>query len=460
MALKGKARASTIEGDHPRDLVCLFHASFHPTHGNTIDFSLGLPETALAGLEFACLPSGSHLIDDDVVYVSVDAPSGSDSKNITNSGPAYHGVALFTRRSTAEAGQRGARLESIGVLVAAGGAPWRHLEGLRTLIGASNEHRTAFWEARQQRAATIQPPLIEGVHEGSPLEHLPHVARLLGPTLLTLGKYAAGRRRVLVYTQPPVEGACIFAWVVGALGPSLPVLGLVTLSDFDRLASCAANGWVACTTDKIFLEKTNCYDLLVDLTGGRPVFWAGKEQVTYAWSDLAAWRDVSRILDSCGHSHSHIAAGTVGWGQWGWWDVCAMCASMFKSVGSYAVGEGAVRMETTPKRFAVQPLGNGIEGRPSTEPLMGADRYPDGGAQAVLDIMSQQAHGHRTLMKMYLGKPRMGGSVTLSARDIAAFGLGPWSVIDARYLEWLAGDEVRLIVKRSWKDVFGVVFGY
>jgi len=54
--------------------------------------------------------------------------------------------------------------------------------------------------------------------------------------------------------------------------------------------------------------------------------------------------------------------------------------------------------------------------------------------------------------------------VSLTPKDIVAFELGPFSSLDARYLEWLAaeyaGDQVNVIVKRSWRDLLGAIFGY
>lgn len=54
--------------------------------------------------------------------------------------------------------------------------------------------------------------------------------------------------------------------------------------------------------------------------------------------------------------------------------------------------------------------------------------------------------------------------VTLTPKDILAFELGPLSSLDARYLEWLAeeyaGSQVKVVIKRGWKDLLGAIFGY
>jgi len=50
------------------------------------------------------------------------------------------------------------------------------------------------------------------------------------------------------------------------------VLGSITLHDIDMLEreSRTGRGWIACTTDAVFLEKPQHYDLVIDLTSYAP----------------------------------------------------------------------------------------------------------------------------------------------------------------------------------------------
>ena len=131
----------------------------------------------------------------------------------------------------------------------------------------------------------------------SPTLHLPHLLRALGPSALTLYKHVLGRRRILIYTQPPVEAACFLCQVAadmcfedqttpasdpptegetpvatpklkGKHKEGINVLGSVTLHDIDMLEreSRTGRGWIACTTDAVFLEKPQHYDLVIDMT--------------------------------------------------------------------------------------------------------------------------------------------------------------------------------------------------
>jgi hypothetical protein len=122
----------------------------------------------------------------------------------------------------------------------------------------------------------------------NPTLHLPHVLRVLGPSLLTLYKHVLGRRRILIYTQPPVEPACVLCQVaadicfedqtvleppegVTVLRPRLKgkqkegidVLGVVTLHDIERLEreSQTGRGWIACTFN---LCGLSAFDLFSD----------------------------------------------------------------------------------------------------------------------------------------------------------------------------------------------------
>jgi DENN domain-containing protein 11 len=58
----------------------------------------------------------------------------------------------------------------------------------------------------------------------------------------------------------------------GRCRESVRVLGMVTLNDLDRLNSSdnCRRGWIACTTDAIFLEKPSYYDLIINLTTCTP----------------------------------------------------------------------------------------------------------------------------------------------------------------------------------------------
>ncbi|KAL1719949.1 hypothetical protein EV715DRAFT_272352 [Schizophyllum commune] len=482
MSSSSEAGPSQAKPEYPQDLACavaIFHASFHPTKGNVIDWSLkASDDIKLDNLEFSALPSGLHLVEQDVVYFTKDG---------------HHGVCAFRRRRTTEHGHRGFRLSSVGILLAKSRRPrpWMHTSALKDLttmiyarLEASGvleptdgdwEAARTFFEARRVREPSLggagdwngwvadleDPPSSDGFvntdpSSQPPVLHLPHLLRILGPTALTLYKHILGRRRIMVYTLPPVEAACILCQVASDLcleaqleGPDAPgassqsrrlkgkskdaitALGMVTLSDLDRLdkESQSGRGWIACTTDALFLEKPAYYDLLIDLTtstpdkASRPTFYSSRSQegnsrsppklsvIRFAWSDVKLWNELNRILaldtSASHHSGCHCAPSSPPGGAPGadkprivnaftdvwrvYEDVCVVCAGLWmggwrnNSQASYT-GDmrqwGAVRLEGdddltlgTVAGAYVRNRGMGIEGTP-TSPSPSSSGFP------------------------------------------------------------------------------------
>ncbi|KAF8224903.1 hypothetical protein L208DRAFT_1308524 [Tricholoma matsutake] len=454
--------AASTKGRYPQDIVAIFHASFHPTLGHVIDWSLKASDDLnLDNVEFSALPSGLHLVDQDVVYFTKDE---------------QHGVCVFRRRKTVEKGHRGFRLSSLGILLAKSSRPrpWLHTPELKELMtkiisqseGSVSSQSTeslweparAFFDERKVKRADLggagdwngwsnEFDEVENSN-ANPILHLSHLLRILGPSSLTLHKYILGRQRILIYTLPPVEAACILCQVAAdmcydvqqqdassdsrnsPLPPrlkarcreSINVLGMITLNDTDRLRSETQHGrgWIACTTDAMFLEKPSYYDLLIDLTTStpskatRPTFYMSKpiqqpsgsrgpthclSTIRFSWSDIKLWNELERILrlDSEHNSSSHYSCCgptpssssgdiksriTTTWSDvWRVYeDVCVICAGLWvgswrnNSTMSYSTAGGLdnwgkVRLEgdddlSLSGGAYMRNLGMGIEGGP------------------------------------------------------------------------------------------------
>ncbi|KAG6809754.1 hypothetical protein H0H92_014869 [Tricholoma furcatifolium] len=477
----------------PHDLVAIFHASFHPTQGNLVDWSLKASDDLnLDNIEFSVLPSGLHLVDRDVVYFNKDG---------------QHGVCIFRRRKTQEEGQRGFRLSSLGVLLARSRRPrpWAHTAALKDLVQTIYDQCEAqdllqptekqwelartFFEQRKVQKADMDE-WNGWIHELSeipdpsshPTLHLPHLLRILGPSSLTLYKHVLGRRRILIYTSPPVEAACILCYAAadmcyesqshsqtpGASGSGsgsglgspphrrtrepISVLGMVTLSDMDRLSRhvSGSGGWIACTTDAIFLEKPGYYDLLIDLThaGARPAFYVSKPVVPppprgathrlsltrFAWSDIKLWNELDRIM-RLGHAHDRCCDDGSGdpttsrlgalWADtWRVYeDVCVVCAGLWMGLGSWRPaaingnGGGGMSLE------GEDDLGLGVLGGT-------ASSRPRKGSGSGLGLGSGSGTGTGTGTGTYVRSLGMGiegrpgplasGSTTRAARRVSA----------------------------------------
>ncbi|KAF8264240.1 hypothetical protein EI94DRAFT_1738825 [Lactarius quietus] len=549
----------------PQDIVAIFRASFHPTQGSVLDWSLkASDDLQLDGVEFSSLPSGLHLVEEDVVYFTKDG---------------LRGVCIFTRRETPEEGQRGYRLFSIGVLLAPSvrPRPWRHVPALKALVRElqSNSDSTEdiwaparrFFELRKAPDADLggfdawhrwSEELDDGVVEddsdgsemhASPTLHLPHLLRILGPSSLTLYKHVLGRRRILIYTQPPVEAACFFCQVAadmcfedqtpatsefptsatpqlkGKHKEGINVLGIVTLHDIDMLEreSQTGRGWIACTTDAVFLEKPQYYDLVIDLTtyaserlatarpglqlsikelyARRPTYRLSS--VRFTWSDVKLWTELERILqldaDTNGvarHAHHpHVCL------------VCArLCSGLWRTNNDSGNEEMRDQWSWTDstrararreRRAEVRARGEGIEGRPASYRRRGPgvragtgkyDSDSSGGGEedeqeeeeeehgAVL-VRSRQTRTTLALLQTFHAQTRFllsrlatvlpptdGPQLTLTPRDLLVLELGPLSALDARFVEWLAEEYVsaggaRVCVRRGWRDLLGGLVG-
>ncbi|KAI0033588.1 hypothetical protein K488DRAFT_77805 [Vararia minispora EC-137] len=402
------AAGSTVHAH--KDVVAIFYASFHPTLGNVIDWYA-------KSMEGSALPSGLHTVDEDVIY-------------FTHRG--YPVVCVFRRRKTSAEGQRGFRLASLGLLLSptTRPRPWRHVTALKALAdeihaNAGDEDmdslEDSLWEPARSffklREALDNASGWKGwedeLHDDTSTElssdadpalHLAYLLRLLGPSSLTLYKHVLGRRRVLIYTLPPVERASLLCQAAAdmcfaaqaapdAAQPSLKakhregvtVLGMVTLHDLDKLqrASDEERGWIACTTDALFLERPQYYDLVIDLTtanylkGIRPTLYISHpvpntvprgpshrlSSFRFTWSDVKLWCELDRVLQlDADAEHSFHTCSPSSWScppptmlqnKWSdtwrvYEDVCLMCASFWMGIRPRdwtSSSGGAVRLE-------------------------------------------------------------------------------------------------------------------
>ncbi|KAF9026617.1 hypothetical protein BDZ89DRAFT_1161175 [Hymenopellis radicata] len=498
-----------------RDILAIFHVSFHPTKGNILDWSAVADEAvSLENVEFSALPSGLHQRDEDVIYFTLPA--------------AHSGLAVFRRRATNAPGHRGSRLGALGIITRRPTHGWKKLEKLYMEMlgeeGGDKQLGEAEW-ALAQRWFDEQGGTVEEEEAEHPAQHLPHVLRTVGPAFVTLAKHVVGGRRVLVYssmskatstpssssssppTATPIHAACTLCHLLGAASPApAHVLGCVGLMDFSRLVSPSSASWIACTTDAIFLEKPQCYDILFDVSEQRMYTPSlirsaggeggveeeeeeGEERRAGKWKLSGArwaWSDV-RVFNSLAVQEDRDK------GPWDVWrlyeDVCMLCASLWG---------GGVRLEGAEDVPLVRQVGAGIEGRPSTSsttssraPLLGTMPMSLGGINdgaQLLAALEALFRFHLATLETLMPPPPITEDVVLTAKDLAAMELGPLSAMDARYVEWLGkeyggagrveellvpvdesasersrgkrGRGVKVVVRRGWKDVLGVFLGY
>ncbi|CAG8763452.1 2178_t:CDS:2, partial [Acaulospora colombiana] len=163
---------------------------------------------------------------------------------------------------------------SVGVLVAntTRPRPWKHISALerhsihlednkknkKPLEEYFEKHRAPNLHVNSEEFWNGWEPELSDATMDHPAFHLSHVLHILGISSLTLFKHSLGRRKILIYTNPPVESACLLAQLAavistgeeGASGVStrrINVLGVIGLMDLARIEkeNAQSNGWIA-----------------------------------------------------------------------------------------------------------------------------------------------------------------------------------------------------------------------
>ncbi|KAF8264683.1 hypothetical protein EI94DRAFT_1805512 [Lactarius quietus] len=282
------------------------------------------------------LSSGLHLVEEEFVYFTKDG---------------LRGVCIFTRRETPSEGQRGFRNFSIESTQDIW-APARRFFELCKAPDADLGGGAGAWHrwSEELHDAVVKNGSDESEPAYETIARYAYIAeagppRILQPSSFTLYKHVVGRRRIPIYTHPPLKAACFFCQVAadmcfegqtpattesptsgasatpqlkGKHKEGINVLGIVTLHDIDMLEreSQTSRGWIACTTNAVFLEKPQHYDPVIDLTtyeferlatappglqlstkqpyARRPTY--GLSTVRFTWSDVKLCTELERIL--------------------------------------------------------------------------------------------------------------------------------------------------------------------
>jgi hypothetical protein len=320
----GSARTTPV-----LNVVTAFAAHFHVRRGNEVVWSAGLhavDQLSKQGVEWKVLPSGSHLIERDVIFFDVNHDEDLDKHGH------LVGVAAFKNRKLGDNDrtgadvnddddQRGARMMAVGAIVDCGAqrTPWTQLAAtlphtcqLEKLVSALSGDPSCrnilqeWYDTHRRRSSFVQSPNRQINMDGffyphDPLLMLPAVSNALGPFLPCLIKsLLTAPFRLMLFVPPGTQSlqaasiALILAELVytacqspnkssrdrcpvqqtrsGNVKPlhGLDVIGLVGLHDIDRLKvhddQAEARGWIAYSSDRILLDKVDLYDGLLDLS--------------------------------------------------------------------------------------------------------------------------------------------------------------------------------------------------
>ncbi|XP_077450302.1 DENN domain-containing protein 11-like [Stigmatopora argus] len=261
-------------------IVSVFVVAFNTRTGNMLEWCLP-KDMDLEGVEFKAIASGSHRVTTDFIYFR----KGS-----------YFGLACFANMAVESTAERGARMKSVGILSPSYTLLYRYMSFLEHQVRVqlqSPGHYSpleAFFEDKRalllssgDNVVSVCPIHVWGAainHSMHPEMKITHPAgcmsqfiRFFGEQIMVLWKLALLRRRILIFSPPPVGVVCYRVYCCCCLANiSIPGVG-AAVSEFRpffyvNVADIAALenelSYVACTTEKIFEEKRDLYDVYVD----------------------------------------------------------------------------------------------------------------------------------------------------------------------------------------------------
>lgn len=256
----------TAPGLPVRNALTVFVAHFHVRRGNEIVWAKGrhsVEQLSQQGIEWKVLPSGSHLVERDVIYFSVadddekkaeSTAKGSKARAGQQQHGRLFGVAAFRNMrlgnreragilpEEGEDDQRGARMTAVGAIVDCGAmlTPWTqiaatvpHVETLQKLADAfasdpSCHNLLEEWLDMHNRTRPFVRTSSRSIAESGPrpifaqdpLYMLPAVSNSLGPLFPSILKQLLlASQRLLIYIPPgtsTVQAAAI-AFNIGEL---------------------------------------------------------------------------------------------------------------------------------------------------------------------------------------------------------------------------------------------------
>ncbi|XP_057406252.1 DENN domain-containing protein 11 isoform X3 [Balaenoptera acutorostrata] len=219
----GRLELGDVEEDQ---VVAVFVVTFDPRSGNMVEWCLP-QDIDLEGVEFKSMASGSHKIQSDFIH-QLETPGH------------YSHLAAFYE-------------DKKGVLCASPGSGG----SLPPVYWLPSIHRYMYPEMKITHPAGCMSQFI----------------KFFGEQILILWKFALLRKRILIFSPPPVGVVCYRVYCCCCLANvSLPGIGgtvpeskpffYVNVADIQSLE--VEVSYVACTTEKIFEEKRELYDVYVD----------------------------------------------------------------------------------------------------------------------------------------------------------------------------------------------------
>uniref|UniRef100_A0A3Q3VKI1 DENN domain-containing protein 11 n=1 Tax=Mola mola TaxID=94237 RepID=A0A3Q3VKI1_MOLML len=260
-------------------IVAVFVVTFDTRSGNMVEWCLP-HDINLDGVEFKSMASGSHRITSDFIYFR----KGS-----------YFGLACFANMPVESELERGARMKSVGILCPSYTLLYRYMHFLENQVRhqlqcpGQYSPLEAFYEDKRAILSPAGNGLVAAcptwsvttvnrcMHAEMKITHpagcMSQFIQFFGEHIMVLWKFALLRKRLLIFSPPPVGVVCYRVYCCCCLANiSLPGVGIsvpelrpffyINVADIPALET--EMSYVACTTEKIFEEKKELYDVYID----------------------------------------------------------------------------------------------------------------------------------------------------------------------------------------------------
>lgn len=260
-------------------IVAVFVVTFDTRSGNMVEWCLP-HDINLDGVEFKSMASGSHRITNDFIYFRKGC---------------YFGLACFANMPVESELERGARMKSVGILSPSYTLLYRYMHFLENQVRHQLQCPGQYspLEAFYEDKKAVLPPTGNGLVTTCPTWSVTNINRCMHPEMkithpagcmsqfiqffgehiMVLWKFALLRKRLLIFSPPPVGVVCYRVYCLCCLANvSLPGIGVsvpelrpffyINIADITALETELS--YVACTTEKIFEEKKELYDVYID----------------------------------------------------------------------------------------------------------------------------------------------------------------------------------------------------
>ncbi|XP_033123746.1 DENN domain-containing protein 11-like [Anneissia japonica] len=260
------------------NIVAIFVVAFDTRSGNVVEWSI--PEDIdLEGVEFKAMASGSHTINSDFIFFKKDN---------------YYGLSCYEKMTVDSLEERGARMKSVGILATSYTTLYRHMQFLENQVRHQLEtperyeqlkafyadHRGSLPSSRSLSYTSLgnTPNASPSSSELLPEMKITHPAgcfaqfiNFFGEHIFTIWKFVLLRKRIIFFSPPPIGVVCYRVYCASVLGNHTVRMEnevevkpqfYINVADIENLESDLS--YVACTTEKIFLEKKDLYDVYVD----------------------------------------------------------------------------------------------------------------------------------------------------------------------------------------------------